>query len=242
MKAFIFAAGLGTRLRPLTDHTPKALVEIQGKPLLEHVLQNLMAAGFDDFVINIHHFGQQIIDFLESRQNFGVEIRISDEREQLLDTGGAIKKARPLLGNEPFLIHNVDIFSNADTAKLMDMHLQAGNEASLLVSKRTSSRQLLFEDNLLCAWRNTQTDEVKGPYKQRALNDLQAYAFSGIHVFSPKLFDRMDLYPDKFSIIDFYLDACADCRIGALQQDGLRLLDVGKIDQLDEAQRFISER
>ena len=242
MKAFIFAAGLGTRLRPLTDHTPKALVEIQGKPLLEHVLQKLMAAGFDDFVINIHHFGQQIIDFLESHRNFGVEIRISDERERLLDTGGAIKKARPLLGGEPFLIHNVDIFSNADTAALMSLHQQSGNAASLLVSGRTSSRQLLFEDKQLRAWHNTQTDEVKGPYKERGLEGLQAYAFSGIHVFSPELFGRMDRYPDKFSIIDFYLDACADCKIGALQQDGLRLLDVGKIDQLNEAEQFISGR
>ena len=125
MKAMIFAAGTGSRLKPLTDHTPKALIPIGGKPMLEHVILKLKSSGFDQIVINIHHLGNQIVDFLEANNNFGVRIEISDESDYLLDTGGGIKKATSLLcGNEPFLIHNVDILSNVDLKKLYDTHVQ----------------------------------------------------------------------------------------------------------------------
>ena len=136
MKAMIFAAGTGSRLKPLTDHTPKALIPIGGKPMLEHVILKLKSSGFDQIVINIHHLGNQIVDFLEANNNFGVRIEISDESDYLLDTGGGIKKATSLLcGNEPFLIHNVDILSNVDLKKLYDTHVQTNPLATLLVTR-----------------------------------------------------------------------------------------------------------
>lgn len=137
MKAMIFAAGLGTRLKPLTDHMPKALVPVAGRPMLEHVILKLKAAGFNELVINIHHFGEQILDFLRANQNFGLTIHISDERDCLLDTGGGIRKAEPFFrGNEPFLVHNVDILSDTDLKALYEYHRQSGNDATLLASRR----------------------------------------------------------------------------------------------------------
>lgn len=151
MKAMIFAAGLGTRLKPLTDHMPKALVPVAGRPMLEHVILKLKKAGFTELVINIHHFGEQIIDFLKANQNFGLTIHISDERDKLLDTGGGIKKAATFFtGTEPFLVHNVDILSNADLKEVYDFHRKSQNQATLLVSPRKTSRYLLFDtDNRL---------------------------------------------------------------------------------------------
>ena len=145
MKAMIFAAGLGTRLRPLTDHTPKALVPIAGKTMLERVILRLKDAGFNDITINIHHFGEQIIEFLRTHNDFGATIHISDERDRLLDTGGGIKKARPFLdGNEPFLVHNADIICDVDLAELYRHHRESNAEATLLVSERQTSRYLLL--------------------------------------------------------------------------------------------------
>ena len=166
MKAMIFAAGLGTRLKPLTDNKPKALVEVGGKTMLELVILKLKEAGFNEIVINIHHFGQQIIDYLKANNNFGLTIHISDERDYLLDTGGGIKKATPfLMGNEPFLVHNVDIFSNVDLRQLYENHLKSGATATLLVSQRKTARHLLFnKENKLCGWHNNETGEVKSFY------------------------------------------------------------------------------
>lgn len=163
MKAMIFAAGLGTRLRPLTDRMPKALVPVAGKPMLERVILKLKEAGFTDLTVNIHHFGEQIVDFLEARHHFGVDIHISDERDLLLDTGGGIRKARPWLdGDEPFLVHNADIWSDVDLQALYRRHVQSQAEATLLVSRRQTSRYLLLDDdNCLQGWVNKQTHEVK---------------------------------------------------------------------------------
>ena len=147
MKAMIFAAGLGTRLRPLTDHTPKALVSVAGKPMLERVILRLKEAGFNDITVNIHHFGEQIIEFLRANNDFGITIHLSDERDMLLDTGGGIKKARPFLdGNEPFLVHNADILSDINLAELYRHHRESNAEATLLVSQRQTSRYLLLDD------------------------------------------------------------------------------------------------
>ena len=158
MNAFIFAAGLGTRLKPLTDTMPKALVPVAGKPLLAHVVEKLKKAGCKKIVINIHHFGDMIIDYVKSQNNFGIDIVFSDERQMLLETGGAIKHAVELLGNEPFLIHNVDILSNVDIQALWNEHLNSGSAATLLVSKRSSSRALLFSaEGNLTAWTNKTT-------------------------------------------------------------------------------------
>lgn len=152
----IFAAGLGTRLKPLTDNMPKALVPVAGIPMLERVILRLKENGFDNITVNIHHFGQQIIDFLNAHNNFGVQIHISDERDLLLDTGGAIRKARPFLdGNEPFLVHNADILTDIDLRTFYQYHLDNHAEASLLVSKRKTSRYLLFDQHYqLKGWTN----------------------------------------------------------------------------------------
>ena len=239
MKAMIFAAGLGTRLRPLTDHMPKALVPVAGVPMLQRVILRLKESGFNDLVINIHHFGEQILDFLKANQNFGVRIRISDERGELLDTGGGIRKARPLLdGDEPFLVHNVDILSNADLRKMTDGYI---GETVLLVSQRATQRYLLFDDEQrLVGWTNLQTGEVRSPYKRLDPARCRKWAYSGIQVVAPEMFPLMDTWPSRFSIIDFYLAVCDRIAIRALPVSGLRLLDVGKQDSLEAAEQFIT--
>lgn len=240
MNAFIFAAGLGTRLKPLTDTMPKALVPVAGKPLLAHVIEKLKAAGCKKIVINIHHFGLMIIDYVKENNNFGIDIVFSDEREMLLETGGAIKHAVDLLGDEPFLIHNVDIMSNVDLKALWSEHINSGSAATLLVSKRNSSRALLFnKEGNLTAWTNKNTGEIKTPYENVEIARLEEFAFSGIHVFSPQLFKYFGEYPEKFSIIDFYLNICKAEKIKAFTQEGLQLLDVGKLDSLERAEEFV---
>lgn len=240
MNAFIFAAGLGTRLKPLTDTMPKALVPVAGKPLLAHVIEKLKAVGCKKIVINIHHFGEMIIDYVKENNSFGIDIVFSDERQMLLETGGAIKHAVDLLGDEPFLIHNVDIMSNVDLRALWSEHINSGSAATLLVSKRNSSRALLFnEDGNLTAWTNKNTGEVKTPYENVDIACLEEFAFSGIHVFSPQLFKYFGEYPEKFSIIDFYLNTCKEEKIKAFTQEGLQLLDVGKLDSLEKAEAFV---
>lgn len=251
-QAMIFAAGLGTRLRPLTDTMPKALVRVGGEPLLWHVIMNLKAGGFERIVVNVHHFADQIIDYLKANSNFGLDIRISDESNQLLDTGGGIRKAVPLFDpSSPILIHNVDILSNTNLAKLYDS--AANHDATLLVSKRETSRYLIFDDEMrLREWINVKTGEKKpqSPHPPvGGFTDAQdsphpgagglLFAFSGIHVFSPRLFPLMAEWPDKFGIIDFYLDACQKADVRGYLKADLRLLDVGKIGSLSEAEKFI---
>lgn len=240
MNAFIFAAGLGTRLKPLTDTMPKALVPVGGKPLFYHVIEKLKSAGIKKIVINIHHFGDMIIDYVKENNNFGIEIVFSDERQMLLETGGAIKHAVDLLGDEPFLIHNVDILSNVDIKALINAHTESNSAATLLVSKRNSTRALLFSsDGNLTAWTNKTTGEVKTPYSDIEISNLNEFAFSGIHIFTPRLFKYFGAYPEKFSIIDFYLNTCKEEKIKAYTQTNLQLLDVGKLDSLEKAEEFV---
>lgn len=236
-QAMIFAAGLGTRLKPLTDTMPKALVRVGGEPLLHHVVMNLRAAGFDRIVVNVHHFARQIVDYLAANNNFGIDIRISDESDALLDTGGGIRKAAPLFNpDEPILIHNVDIMSNVNLAKFYASAKE--HDATLLVSDRQTSRYLTFTDQMrLSGWINTKTGETKGPKPTET-----RYAFSGIHVFSPRLFPLMEGFGDKFGIIDFYLKACATADIHGCVKPDLRLLDVGKPDTLREAETFVKQQ
>lgn len=239
MQAMIFAAGLGTRLKPLTDTMPKALVRVGGRPLIEHVVDKLKAAGVEKMVVNVHHFASQVVDYLHENGNFGADISISDETDKLLDTGGGLKKAAGLFAADaPILIHNVDILSNVDLRWLYESH--EGNDATLLVSERKTKRYLLFNDDMrLVGWTNIETGEVRSPYKDLDVDACRMYAFSGIHVFSPRLFPLMDAFPDKFGIIDFYLKVCGEAVIkGCVKQD-LRLLDVGKLDTLAEAERFL---
>ncbi|WP_418661027.1 nucleotidyltransferase family protein [Bacteroides ilei] len=241
MKAMIFAAGLGTRLKPLTDHMPKALVPVAGKPMLEHVILKLKSAGFTELVINIHHFGEQIIGFLEANRNFGLTIHISDERDMLLDTGGGIKKARNFFsGDEPFLVHNVDILSDTDLKALYEYHLHSGNDATLLASPRKTIRYLLFDDeNLLRGWINKDTLQTKPEGFIYRAGQYREYAFSGIHVISPSLFRYMDRWQGKFSIMDFYLQTCREARLGGYLTEQLRLIDIGKPETLAKAEEFI---
>lgn len=245
-QAMIFAAGLGTRLKPLTDTMPKALVRIGGEPLIKHVILRLKDAGFKRIVVNVHHFAQQIIDYLEENEHFGLDIRISDETEQLLETGGGIKKARVLFDpHSPVLIHNVDIFSNVDLKAFYDHACTSGAEATLLVSERQTKRYLLFDDKYrLVGWTNKETGEVKSPHNwvKDELQSLQMLAFSGIHVFSSALFPMMDQWPDRFPIIDFYLKACATHPLSGYVADNLRMIDVGKLDSLQQAEEFLLDK
>jgi mannose-1-phosphate guanyltransferase len=239
MRAMLFAAGKGTRLRPITDQIPKALVPVAGKPLLAIIIERLRNAGVREIVINIHHFGEQILDYL-SNNDFGVNISVSDERESLLDTGGGLKKAVPLFSssNEPILLHNVDILSNADIASLYEK--SSKQAATLLVSPRKTSRYLLFdENNCLRAWQNVTTGEMRSPYADIDLGRLRSYAFSGIHCFSPCLFPFMESFAERFSLIDFYLQVCDKVDIKCEVKPDLRMLDVGKIDTLQRAEDFL---
>ena len=236
----IFAAGVGSRLRPLTDHTPKALIPVGGKPMLEHVILKLKAAGFDRLVINIHHLGGQIADFLRANDNFGLQIHLSDESDYLLDTGGGIKKATPWLrGDEPFLVHNVDILSDVDLRALYEAHRRSDPLATLLVSRRDTSRYLLFnKEDKLCGWRNRQTGEVKSYYPYFDPDQYQELAFSGIHVMSPRILDLMEEWTGKFSIIPFYIDICRQARIQCYPIDTEGWFDVGKPETLAQAEAY----
>lgn len=235
MTTMIFAAGCGTRLKPLTDVVPKALVPVGGKPLLQRVLE---AVGGDRVVINIHHHADQIRNFIDiSREHWPMEILLSDESAALLDTGGGLRKAAPLLlvGNEPVLIHNVDILSNVNLSRFRQDN--AGHDATLLVSHRDTARYLVFNADLrLVGWTNIKTGEVKGEAPQPGYHLL---AFAGIHLISPRLLRLMQSWPEKFSIIDFYLAVCRDYDIHACAPADLRILDVGKLDTLAAADTFL---
>ena len=315
----ILAAGLGTRLKPLTDTMPKALVPVGGKPLLDIQIEKLAQAGYDRFVVNVHHFAQQIIDHVNDHypptpntqhptpitqhptpntQHPTPHILISDETSELLETGGGLKKAQGLFrDDEPILIHNVDILDNVDYDWFRRQH-QDDEDAVLLVSKRKTKRYLLFDSAMrLMGWKNIETGEVKSPFPwlreaEITIDDnlqvtsnqspipsggaggglpltshqspipsggvggglsipsggaggglphhssLHAFAFSGIHSFSPRLFPLMDRFPDRFPIIDFYLSVCHRSRIVGLVKNDLQVLDVGKLDSLEQAERF----
>ena len=255
MKAMIFAAGLGTRLKPLTDTLPKALVPLAGKTLLQWQIEKLKAAGIRDIMVNIHHFPDMIINYLKDNDNFGCNIQVSDERDMLLETGGGLRKAEEKFrslgvqefrsSNEGILICNVDILSNIDIPTL----LQAFNPNEMgvvVVSKRETQRYLLFNDeNRLCGWTNIATGEVRGPIadSQSPIANRQL-AFSGMQVLSPRIFDCMDEVVkqkgEKFSLIDLYLSIAQKEILRAYIPENYRMMDVGKIDQISEAESFAS--
>jgi NDP-sugar pyrophosphorylase family protein len=239
MKTMIFAAGLGTRLKPMTDTMPKALVPVGGRPLLQILLEKLARHGCTEAVINVHHFADMIEEWCASN-DMGVSIRFSDERAELLETGGGIRHAMPLLSGERFLIHNVDILSNADLALFYAEG--EGKAATLLVSERKTQRYLLFDESMrLVGWINEATGQVKSPYPDLQPDKCRRYAFSGIHQIDPVLFPRFEGWPAKFSIIDFYLSICRDVPVYGHLQEGFRLMDVGKLDTLTQAELFLKE-
>lgn len=245
MKALVFAAGLGTRLKPLTDKMPKALVPVGGEPLIKGVLNKLTDSGYNEIVINVHHFADQIVNYLETCDFFGAKISFSDERDLLRETGGGIRHAEPLLtasGPEPFIVHNVDIVSNLDLRWFMREFLS--NDAlcasrgkklisDILVSDRETSRYFLFDDNdNLVGWTNVATGEVKSPFAELDVAKCRKLAFAGIHAISPDIFPLMRTWPEKFSIVDFYLSICDKYVVKGVQMPGLQIKDVGKIEDL----------
>jgi NDP-sugar pyrophosphorylase family protein len=236
----IFAAGLGTRLRSLTNHTPKALVKIGDRTILEIAVRKIKDAGFGKIVINAHHFAEQIFDFVQNN-DFEIDMEISHEKDLLLDTGGGIFYARDKIGSKmPFLVHNVDIVSNADLVRLYSSHREE-NLATLLVSRRETGRYLLFnEENQLVGWQNSKTGEIRTPFKNLNIEKCNSLAFNGIHVISPKIFHLMKDYQTPFSIIDFYLSICNREKIIAYQQPDLEIFDVGTEEKLKKAAQYLA--
>ena len=250
MKALIFAAGLGTRLKPITDTMPKALVPVGGKPLIEHVARKLKASGVDSAVVNVHHFADMIDEWVDNQDIMPMDV--SDERACLLETGGGVLHARPYLEDcGHFLIHNVDIISDLDI-QWFASQVHEDAVATLLVSDRKTSRYLLFDPETmrLVGWTNVTTGEVRSPYADLDMTKCLKLAFSGIHIMSDMVFAVLDEYvrekyqdvsAPRFPIMDFYLDACARSGIYGVVAENLRLVDVGKFDTLEAAEGVLRE-
>lgn len=238
MKAMIFAAGLGTRLKPLTDYRPKALVKVKGMPLLEIVIQRLKLFGVKDIIINVHHFAPMMIEFLTKNNNFNINIAISDESKCLLNTGGGLKKAAGFFDDDqPFLLVNTDILTNLDLKELYEAHLQSDAIATLAVRHRETSRYLLFDEGMaMHGWANVKSGEIK--LSRNDSEQLQMLAFSGIHVIDPKIFQFMPI-DDVFSIIDIYLKVAKTERIKGYLHNENMWLDVGKIESLEKAEALV---
>lgn len=234
MKAMLFAAGLGTRLKPFTDNNPKALAEVNGKTLLEHNIRYLQRFGIYDVVVNVHHFASKIEDVLFERGGFGSNIYISDERDQILETGGGLKKAAVHLASEPFfVVMNVDILTSLDLGAMIAAHEERRPMASLAVMQRDSSRQLLFDEAMqLCGWRNNQTGEEK---IARVAHPLKAMAFSGIQVLEGRVFSDIP-FDGKFSLIDLYLYLAKTQVLLGYDHTGNLLIDVGKPGSIEQAE------
>lgn len=231
MKAMIFAAGLGTRLRPLTEHIPKAMVEVGGKPMLQIVIERCILAGIREMVINVHYLPHVITDFLESKGYFGITIHISDESDLLLETGGGLWKARHHFNDgQPFLVANADVLTNIDIRKFQAFHKGQKALASLAVRDRSGSRKLLFDENGLLKGRSSGLADEQGTQ----------LAFSGYHVIDPEIFH----HPTRtgiFSITDWYLDLCGQFPIAAYRHDGDIWVDVGNMQKLEEARSIYQD-
>ena len=238
MKAMILAAGLGTRLKPLTDFRPKALVEVNGVPMLERVIINLKEEGFDDIIVNVHHFADQVKTFLKN-QDFGVKITVSDETDNLLDTGGGIVKAYPILfgkDKDPVLIHNVDILSNANFTKVWQSSKENGG-TSLLISDRNSTRKFIFNENyLLKGWHDLKNDVFRPEQVRKEKCPLEL-AFSGIYSLSENAVKEMGMLcgNGKFSVVEYFLHPDRKENVRGVWQEDLKLLDIGKPATLSQA-------
>jgi NDP-sugar pyrophosphorylase family protein len=238
LKALLFAAGLGTRLKEHTQNKPKALVCLAGKPLLQHAIEHLKHFGISDLTINVFHFAEQVIFFVEENNSFGINIHISDERDQLLDTGGGLKKAGAFLkGNEPILIYNVDVISNLDLNLLLKYHQEQKSLATLVVRPRETSRYLMFDQNLqLAGWKNFSSGEARIS-RPETFADARPLAFSGIHIIQPELLDLIS-EEGKFPIMDLYLRLAKTQPIKAFVDTSGIWMDLGKPDQLQAAEMF----
>lgn len=239
MKALIFAAGLGTRLNEYTQDKPKALVEINGKTLLERAIEFIAGYDVNDITINVHHFADSIISFIDKNNSFGLNISISDERDYLLDTGGGLKKAGTFLsGDEYILVYNVDIISNVNINNLVEYHRKSKNLATLVVRDRVTNRKLMISKDLkLAGWQNMETLESKISNSELFSSSIP-YAYSGIHIINPEIFSYIN-ESGKFSIIDLYLRLAKNHKIGAFIDSSDLWLDVGKPEQLLEAGKLL---
>lgn len=236
--AMILAAGLGTRLKELTHDKPKALVEINGKTLLQRTIETLVDNGFERIVINVHHFGNQIIDFIKTH-HFDAEILISDEQQQLMDTGGGIIQATPFFTDtEAVFIHNVDIISDVNLRQHYQDFILSGNDAWLLTQDRETARKLLFDaENQLIGWKNKNTEQFK--WVNNATENYKEKAFSGMHIFKPALFADFEKKP--VSVIDLYLNLAQRKQIISKEIHTNLWFDLGKIEQLEEIKNKISK-
>ena len=234
----IFAAGLGTRLHPLTNSTPKALVKLNGITMLERIIKNLIYYGFDELIINVHHFPEQIINFIKRNNDFGIKIAISHEDKVLLDTGGGLKKASWFFdSDESFLVHNVDIISNTNLLNLYNYHIKNNALATLAVRERESSRYLLFDNSMqLCGWENINTKES---IITRENIQSKRYAFSGIHIISPSIFKYIK-QDGAFSIIKNYLELSSMHKIIAYPNKNSFWFDIGTTEKLNNAEKFLN--
>ncbi|MDE6740865.1 MAG: NTP transferase domain-containing protein [Muribaculaceae bacterium] len=239
MKVMILCAGMGTRLKPWTEKHPKALVPVGGIPMLKRVGTNLIEQGFDEITVNVHHFGDQIISFIERDVALRGKTAISDERDMLLDTGGGILNAEDILNRDsrPFLVHNVDILSNADLRKLMADHEGSDRHATLLVSERASDRKLVFDERMrLKGWLNRKSGDTR-PSSLKIEESDRLLSFSGIYAMSPEVFRimRSNGFCGRFPIMDFFLSFIPNLNIGGMVQEHLSIIDIGKPDTLHRA-------
>ncbi len=233
-KAMLLAAGFGTRLKPFTDHHPKALAEVNGKTLLQYNIEYLQQFGIYEVIINVHHFAEQIIHSIQTNNGWGSNINISDETDAILETGGGLKRAGCFFKDEEdFVLMNVDILTDLPLNEMISFHKKNNPLATLATSKRETSRYFLFnKENILCGWKNVKTGEEK---IVRNEENLMAKAFSGIHVISTKIFSLMQQSETKFSMVDAYLSLCAESKILSFDHSDAKFIDVGKLENLQQA-------
>ena len=240
MKAMLLAAGLGTRLKPLTDSMPKALVPLRGVTLLERAMRYLQRHGVEEVVLNVHHFADQVEAFLRERDGFGIPYSLSDERDQLLDTGGGVKRAAPFFqGGEPFIVYNVDVLTDLDLGELYRAHVRSGCLATLAVRRRQTSRCFLFDASLrLAGWRNRNTGQTR--WCGDELPAAEELAFSGIQVLDPGIFHY---FPEEsvFSLVELYLRAGRGGAVCGYTHDDSLWMDAGKADDLARVEALLQQ-
>lgn len=235
--AMIFAAGLGTRFKPWTDTHPKALAVVNGKTLLQRNIQYLQQYGIKKIIVNVHHFADQIIDEIHKNKGWGSDITISDESDEVLETGGGLLKAKPLIGNHPFITLNVDILTDANLKYFLATHQQQGALITLATTNRKTSRYLLFNKyNRLCGWRNVKTGEERIVLQAK---DLFEKAYSGMAIFEPQIFDLIG-FTGKFSLIEVFLSLAHDNKIASFDHSESKILDVGKPESIRQAEALFS--
>ncbi len=242
MKALLFAAGMGTRLKSYTQDKPKAMVPLAGKPLIQHAIEHLKSFGITDVTINVFHFAEQVIEFIDQHDSFGITIHISDEREQLLDTGGGLKKAGTFLkSDEPIVIYNVDVITNLDLNAVLKYHQEQKALATLVVRSRETSRYLMFDRNLqLAGWKNfSNGDTVISRAKE--FQEAEPFAFSGIHLVQPEILDLIT-EEGKFPIMDLYLRLAKEHLIKAYIDQSDLWMDLGKPEQLQAAEELLGKK